>query len=407
MPSRFRWVDFADDDRERMLRVVDLFREQGTQDELGIGTIRDAFADWFFPGTSTIQTRARYFLFIPWIYQRLEWDGVPSAEVAAKARRAEIKLIDALLEAGERQGVIGQEAREGLQRLPSSVYWSGLGSWGIRQFPGSQSQYHRSLDAYYRRESRTVMTDDKEPVGGGVRANWHAGLPEAPDDLLEESTMSLTDEEAEYLQANVVMCHPESLLAKLLLHDRHFECDFVWQHPHLDALPEGLRVTIQHARNFSETLHGSALLYNLLMSRARGVEEWAHGYEERLGTWAALVQGRWEDLCQWHADIRALWSLPALVAATIPYRTRVFVDQWLEILFSEAAEGTIVSPAAKRLIVEREEQLKHTRARLSNKRALELWNGASGDRQLDFRWGNVSTLLDDIHAGLGHGEDDA
>jgi hypothetical protein len=79
----------------------------------------------------------------------------------------------------------------------------------------------------------------------------------------------------------------------------------------------------------------------------------------------------------------------------------------LEILFSEAAEGTIVSPAAKRLIVEREEQLKHTRARLSNKRALELWNGASGDRQLDFRWGNVSTLLDDIHAGLGHGEDDA
>lgn len=42
MPSRFGWVDFAEEDREQMLRVVDLFREQGTQDELGIGTVRDA-----------------------------------------------------------------------------------------------------------------------------------------------------------------------------------------------------------------------------------------------------------------------------------------------------------------------------------------------------------------------------
>ena len=42
------------------LEIVDLFREKGTLDELGIGAIRDAFADRFFPGTSTLHTRARY-----------------------------------------------------------------------------------------------------------------------------------------------------------------------------------------------------------------------------------------------------------------------------------------------------------------------------------------------------------
>lgn len=43
--------------------------EPGTLDELGIGSIRDTFSDELFPGTSTIQTRARYFLFVPWIMQ--------------------------------------------------------------------------------------------------------------------------------------------------------------------------------------------------------------------------------------------------------------------------------------------------------------------------------------------------
>ena len=49
-----------------------LFGEHDTRDELGIGSVRDAFADTLFPGTSTITTRARYFLLVPWTYQRLE-----------------------------------------------------------------------------------------------------------------------------------------------------------------------------------------------------------------------------------------------------------------------------------------------------------------------------------------------
>ena len=63
------WLDFAERDRRRMLDVVKLFREQETRDELGIGGVRDAFAELFFPGTSTIMTRARYFLLIPWLYR--------------------------------------------------------------------------------------------------------------------------------------------------------------------------------------------------------------------------------------------------------------------------------------------------------------------------------------------------
>ena len=407
MPSRFGWVDFAEKDRELMLRVVDLFREQGTQDELGIGTIRDAFADRFFPGTSTIQTRARYMLFVPWVYLALERRGIPSAEVAVKARRDEIRLIYALLKAGQREGVIGQDARDQLRRLPSSVYWSGLQSWGIRLFQGSQDQYHRYLDAFYRRADRVVVTDDKEPVGGGVRPNWDLGLPGAPAGLLEEITLELTLKEARYLQDHVLMRHPDSLLAKLLLDNRHFDCGFLWEHPSLGALPEGLKTAVLHARNFSEAIHGSALLYNLMMAQARDVQEWADGYVERMGAWADLMKDRWDELARWHEESGAFWSLPALVLAAVPFRTRQFVDRWLSILFTGGPDRIAENAAARQLIVQREAQLKHARARLTNKRALELWSGASGDRQLDFRWRNASRLLADIHSGLGHGDGDA
>lgn len=55
------WIDFSKSDRDKVLGVIQLFAEQTAMDELGIGTVRDAFANIFFPGTSTIQTRAKYF----------------------------------------------------------------------------------------------------------------------------------------------------------------------------------------------------------------------------------------------------------------------------------------------------------------------------------------------------------
>src|SRR5215218_444766 len=130
-----------------MLDVIDLLRHKETRDELGIGGVRDAFADMLFPGTSTIQTRARYFLFIPWIYRGLERKRVGSAQIAAEARKKEIALIRPLAKSEDSAGNIGVSAGRSLKRLPSNIYWQGLRKWGILLFPGSQGQYHRALDS--------------------------------------------------------------------------------------------------------------------------------------------------------------------------------------------------------------------------------------------------------------------
>jgi Family of unknown function (DUF6361) len=52
MSSMFTWVDFAEDDRRKMADAIALFSEKDTRDELGLGGIRDTFADLLFPATA-------------------------------------------------------------------------------------------------------------------------------------------------------------------------------------------------------------------------------------------------------------------------------------------------------------------------------------------------------------------
>ena len=144
------WLDHDPSERERSQRILALFQEKESRDELGLGSVRDAIADLLFPGTSTIHTRVRYFLFIPWIYRQLEADGVRAAELPRKLRQAETVLVEHLLAQGEKEGVFGRMARGSLKRLPSSIYWSGLESWGIRRGFESQDELVRTFDQLHR-----------------------------------------------------------------------------------------------------------------------------------------------------------------------------------------------------------------------------------------------------------------
>lgn len=87
-----------------MLDAIRLFKDQNTVDELGIGTVRDRFADLLFPGTGTVQTRARYFLFVPWLYLSVERRKIPSTAVTGKARDEELNLIEVLAQSDDAIG---------------------------------------------------------------------------------------------------------------------------------------------------------------------------------------------------------------------------------------------------------------------------------------------------------------
>jgi hypothetical protein len=405
MASTFSWLDFSEQQRRQALDVLDLFREQDTRDELGIGTVRDALADLLFPGTSTIQTRARYFLLIPWTYLDLERRRVPASKIAERARAEEVKLINALDRSEDRNGIIGVEAREKLKRLPSSVYWQGLRRWGIRLYPGSQDQYHRSLDGFYMAADRTDLEEDARV------SNWHSTIPKAPDGFPQTATFQLTEAEAVYLHDRIMTTCRGTLLAHLVDHPVGDDPDaaFPWDHRAAAALSARLSTQLAHARHFSEVIHGAALLYNLMLAELDR-PDLVEPFQRALSGWHGNLRRPESDPTAW--DRPRFWELVRSAGARIPIQTQSFVEFWAERVIDGLKAGepldALLTDAHVRTHMEaRESALKGAQARLTNKHARELWQGQSGTAQLTFRWPTARSFIADIRAGLNGGADHA
>ncbi|WP_254547380.1 DUF6361 family protein [Halomarina pelagica] len=395
--SSFSWLAYSESERERTLDIISQFSERDTRDELGIGRIRDAFADLLFPGTSTIQTRAKYFLFVPWMYRELEQRRTPSDTIAKKARRYEIQLIDSLLQNEDTDGIIGQYAKGDLQRIPSNIYWSGLGEWDIRHYNGSQNQYHNSLDVYYEILHRDQRTETGDVVDE-ARSNWDPNLPSQPSDFPKTATLELRPVDAEYLQDKILQSVSDSMLAEVL-YIGHLDADpeFPWEYPYLGQLSEDVREILAHARNFSEVMHGAALLYNLMLAQKSDDEELVDKYTSRLEEWARIVDSRRTAFNTW--DIDRFWNIVSRASATTPPGMRQFVERWID-LATESPHTVSADADARQLISDRERRLKRGRARLHDARALEQWGGEAGAQQLNYRWSSAKTHLTDIFAGL-------
>ncbi|NNB96297.1 hypothetical protein HJC10_19890 [Corallococcus exiguus] len=401
MPSTFTWLDHSEHDRRRVLEAVDRFKETDTRDELGLGAIRDAFADLLFPGTSTIQTRARYFLFVPWMYRQLHEKRVTADKVTSRARKEEIHLRDALLQTVDTVGVIGKVAGAALKRLPSNVYWQGLSAWKIRLYPGSQQEYHRYFERLHTADEGG-RDDDGESLDGGRMAPWHLHLPPAPDTFPEGADFELRPDEARYIAERICFSAPRSLLAFLVLRGKTVDADYPWAHPQFAEFPSHIQDLLHHGQLLAESLHGAALLYNLMLAEelppGPHKDERTETFRQELEAWVTELQPRGGAISRWNrADF---WSL-VQKHARVSGATHRFVEQWQEYAPWQSLNRAADDVSVRRLVRDRERQLKGARARLGNPRALELWNGASGVGRLDYRWPSATRIVMDIHAGLG------
>lgn len=406
MPSVVGWLDQSEEHQRKMREVIDLFSDTNARDELGTGVVRDALSDLLFPGLSTVQTRARYFLFVPWMYLELERKRTPSAQMADQARKLQTKLIYALTENGGGDGVIGIAAREKLKRLPSSVYWTGLGTFKIRRFRGEMSDYYRGIERFYRQSATATRHETEEATSSGRPHNWDLNLPTPPDDLLSEATLQLRYEESSYLRQRIVTAWPDTLLAHLILQAQPIGDDVVYP---WDAFTETsasstLKERVEYARWFSEIVSGAALLYNLLLAKEAtqrnlqsGSDELVERYLSAIEEWANLMTAR--STAIGNADRQRFWQLITRAGARVPESTKQFLDRWFDLAIDDPF-GVQGSAAARELIVAREYQLKRGLARVQNPRQLELWGGSSGAGRLDYRWGTSRTMVNDIVNGL-------
>ena len=230
--------------------------------------------------------------------------------------------------------------------------------------------------------------------------NWHGGLPRIPDGFPETASFRLEPEEGRYLRDRILARVPRTLIAFLVdSPGAAADVDFPWEHPNYGEFPGHIREQLQHARNFSEAIHGAAYLYNLMLAEKRGAEDLVEQYRECLAEWTDEVKARARDLLEW--DRRRFWELVDLAGARVTPQTRLFVNAWLDLALSDDLPAAALAEPARRLVGDRERALKRGLSRLDNSRALELWNGAAGTGALDYRWRQARVILRDITAVLG------
>lgn len=395
------WVDLSDKEKRIISGLIKAMQDTGTRDELGLGSVRDFFSNIFFPGIIVIQTRARYFLLIPYIYRELEQEGVPSAKVERKGREREVWLMDELKAGGETTGIIGGSAGKNIIRLPSDIYWPGLCTLDIFR-PGkgnyaSKDLYHASLDEIHRRRKSESRDEADEVIYSDNLETWHHSLPDPPDDFMDETTFKLTRAEAEFLKERIQENCSGKLLEFLVSNQvRGLRAvPYFWE-TGLE-LPVDIARQVDQAERFSLLMHGASILYNIYVSSLMG-----EGYDYE---WIKESMEEWLQEYRTVVATRGDWSPDSLAAigAKVDLRTSRFCREWHGIASSLSDWRELMAPGHKafELIRGREVLLKGNRARMVSQEARGKWTGSSGMSRLGYRWNVAKDIISDIVEGLG------
>ena len=402
MSSALAWLDFSEEEQRRARELLKFFSEHDTRDELGIGTVRDALSDAMFPGTSVIQTRARYFLFVPWIFQEAERRGYVGSAMVDWVSRYERKLIEALRHGGwggVGQGLIGRVAGTGVKTLPSAIYWTGLQRFGILRVSRTVEQVAamgRQADGL--EEALTELVERPNQL-------WDPNLPIPPDGFfqMDQASFELEPEEAEWLAERIEATAEGTLLEWLVASRAELTggSSAPWEDPAATHAPEAIRRVVGHAKRFSAVMHGAALLYNLLVAeraQEQGLDvsgDLVDRYRDGVEKWGETLDEMTAELASW--DRSEFWGLVVSINQRT-LLTRAFVDRWIEIALPRRHE-VADDKQARRLVANRERLLKGRQSRLSNDRLLNEWGGSSGAGRLTFRWDQVKVLLGDLGDG--------
>ena len=396
------WIDFSKEHRKRVLNVLSLLTTKGAVDELGVGVARDRLANILFPGTSTIQTRARYFFLVPWIMRDLEKQQLKPVAFAEQLSVRELSMIE-VLKKPRVDGVIGGRAGERLKRKPSDIYWNGLSTYGIFRHQGLTLMQYIQIAGKLSKEKalrkKMISTEEgsrEDPYAFGtdtIGPSWH--VPEPPDNWEKELPMQLSRKEALFLSEKIMTAtrSRNSLWAEILRNHKKDALNykyFVDLEPLVDQMPSDIKKEYLLARDFAHIIHGAHIRYNLIFFREAGIQQRRDELESAWRQWISDMQEF--DFESWNDDY-LFYKLNLR-----DMKTRRFIRDWIQIAKESRRIDTDV---VDRKIIFREESIKG-RERSKLRQAKEMSHADIswiGIRLLQYRWPNAKVILKDIVDG--------
>ncbi|MBO5865419.1 MAG: hypothetical protein J6Q73_05145 [Bacteroidaceae bacterium] len=379
------------EEQNKVMKVLKMISEPVALDELGIGRIRDAFADKMFPGISTLQKRMKYFALLPQLYNiaAREQYSFPD-EVRPVVRKLEIAMTKKLIDGNaEHTGITGINAYNRDKKTfndnkfvkydPAYIYNSGLLKYDILK----DRRYDVAIFNFSKR------TDE-------------GGLPcEQPDvvelDLDNETPLGLelTKSDADFIIRQIKKTCSGSLLYKLIecaTEDDSFELPKNFEDVSKDGLPCDLQQLLDCAQRFANFIYIVHVRYNYVYSRESNPSVPDKELEDEF---IKLYEKYKKDCSDIKKDINDILSV---VHSEIREPKCIEFCEAVATLF---ATDELNTNALDELIKNREKSVKPGRYKIGNKPYSE--DRRVHYHKLTYRWEVVRKFVEELRKGVKNG----
>jgi len=389
-------------ERAQITKVLQAIREQQAIDELGIGRLRDAFSNRLFPGMSTLQHHAKYFVVLPAMYYHLiKGSYSRAAEVSSKIIAEEINITDRFKRWAEengvqywKNGITGSEVLEQakmdaakyVKYDPTYIYWNGMVTYEMVNIHSNLTQHILGCS-----RRRIQHEEDDDPMAlSGERPAFSICDEKYDFSSNTPLPLSLTEKEAKYILEHITRARAskDSLLAYLLTQntpicEEYLALGDLWK----DSLTKDLLEVYLLSTYFSRFVRLLKKRFKLHFSELEQEEENRIRYRDDFD----------KDLEEYSHDINAEY-----IEAVLAYFAKDVTEKTL-IRFCKNAAKVVDSHNFKELdlmLEHREQEVKgKKRSKMLNHSKYSGYN-FSGEG-LTYRWELVYDMIKEIREGLG------
>ena len=398
------FVNFNTEEKKRVAKMMQLLQESEAIEELGIGRVRDHFSNTLFPGTSTLQHHAKYFVVMPSLYYHTAFKSRKFqnlAEVSRYIKEAEVQITRQMAKWDNNQINTTETGITGINTLkdalndynkyvkydPAYIYGSGLARYGIIPDTGVERlilELNKKHFADPHNKGALKSEDTTEDAGDLTGDKQVIKTCGESYDFFNGKTMSLalTEKEASFMKDRIHSSCDGTMLAYLI--DSKYE------------LPERIGYfEIEELLSELDPRVVNVYKKSVLFSKLMHLIDWRFNYSyfESFGNTneVELCKGEYEKLL---AEYKEVILNEDAFKALFDYTRSI--DMMLT-EFCEACYKAIIGGEPTRvdqLVKAREHTVKRERSKIGNSAYKN--QGRGKPLPNTFRWETVRTMVNEI-----------
>lgn len=388
------YIHNSREEQTRVLQVLKMTSESVALDELGIGRIRDAFADRMFPGISTLQKHMKYFSLMPQLYRKAtEKRYNRPNEVKAEIVRLERIMTKNLCESSPGKGgitgsdMIGKDWTNYVKYDPAYIYNSGLQTFEILRSSQLYDLIYSASKALHNdpKASKSEDEDTNDDASDKSGLFQFCSFPNVDYDFTQRCSLDLTAEDKAFITDHILKAEAcKGTLLRYIVDNPDFVIAGKFEQIPTNLLPASLAEVQDLARRFADFMYIVHIRYNYIFSK----------YEDN--EMRTLFDKMLQEYRNSGTDIDKVLSAISV---------RENSGRWFckEVAERIAANDTAEGGGLDQLIINRERRVKGSRRKIDNPAYTYNKQNRIHFYKLTYRWETVKVFAEELRKEVSNG----